>query len=101
MGQVMVRYKVRPEAAAQNEALVRRVYDELHQAAPDGIRYATFALEDGVSFVHFASFDAEHGENPLMQFAAFRAFVEGIGERCDEQPQVTPLRPIGAFGLPS
>ena len=34
MKQVMVRYKVKPELVAENEALVRAVYEELHGAAP-------------------------------------------------------------------
>lgn len=99
MRQVMVRYKVKPEHAARNEELARSVYEELHQSAPDGIRYATFALEDGVSFVHFGSFDDESVDNPLMEVAAFRAFAENIGERCDEPPHVIELRPVGSYGL--
>jgi len=31
------------------------VYDELHERNPDGLRYATFQLDDGVSFVHLRS----------------------------------------------
>src|SRR5688500_15538724 len=52
VNRVMVRYKVKPDQAARNEELVRRVYDELHQTTPSGLRYATFVLEDGVTFVH-------------------------------------------------
>ena len=99
MKQVMVRYKVKPEFAANNEELVRRVYEELHQTAPAGIRYATFVLEDGVSFVHLASFDSDDSQNPLMDVAAFRAFQEQIGERCDEPPQAVNLREVGSYGL--
>ena len=50
MRQVMVRYKVKPERVEENEALVRAVYEELAAGEPDGIRYATFRLDDGVSF---------------------------------------------------
>jgi hypothetical protein len=32
---------------------------------PTGLRYATFQLDDGVSFVHLASNDTEHGPSPL------------------------------------
>jgi hypothetical protein len=96
MRQVMVRYKVKPEQALRNEELVRRVYEELHQSSPDGIRYATFALEDSVSFVHIASFDSDEGTS-LMDVAAFRAFQENIADRCDEPPQVMSLREIGSY----
>jgi hypothetical protein len=51
----MVRYTVKPDQAEANEALVREVYDELDRTRPDGLRYATFRLDDGVSFVHVAS----------------------------------------------
>src|SRR5262245_51741972 len=99
MRQVMVRYKVKPEYAARNEELVRSVYDALKQTAPAGLRYATFALEDGVSFVHLAAIDRDDGQNPLMEVAAFRAFQEGIADRCEEPPQPVTLRQIGAYGV--
>ena len=45
MRQVMVRYRVKPGRAAENEDLVRAVYAELHQAQPPGFRYATYQLD--------------------------------------------------------
>ena len=67
MKRVIVRYRVKPERVAENEELVRGVYAELDAAAPDGLRYGTFRLEDGVSFVHIA----EHADdNPLRGVAA-------------------------------
>jgi hypothetical protein len=99
MKQVMVRYKVKPGQGERNEELVRRVYEELHQTTPAGLRYATFALEDGVSFVHVASVEAEDGRNPLMDIAAFRDFTENIGDRCDEPPAPVNLREVGSYGF--
>ena len=99
MSQSMVRYKVKPEYAALNEELARRVYEELHETAPEGIRYATFALPDDVSFVHVASIDVVDDRNPLMEVAAFRAFLEDIGERCDEPPVRVELRKVGSYCL--
>ncbi len=95
MAHVMVRYKVKPDRAAENEELVRAVYEELHRSAPDGLSYATFVLEDGVSFVHIATHDG--GDNPLARVAAFRRFQEEIGERCEEPPVVARLREVGSF----
>ena len=43
MRRVMVRYKVKPDRAAENEALVRAVYEELARTQPAGLHYATFA----------------------------------------------------------
>jgi hypothetical protein len=97
MSRVMVRYKVKRERAAQNEQLVRAVYDELARAAPAGLRYATFALGDGVSFVHIASVETEDGHNPLSDVRAFAEFQNGIAARCDEAPVVSDLREVGSF----
>jgi hypothetical protein len=97
MAHVMVRYKVKPERAAENEALVRAVYDELHRTAPAGLTYATFVLEDGVSFVHMATHDAD--DNPLSQVEAFGRFQEHIRDRCEEAPVATALHEIGSFNL--
>jgi len=99
MRRVMVRYKVKPDQAARNEELVRAVYDELHRTHPAGLRYATYQLDDGVSFVHFASIETEDGNSPLSDMEAFRRFQADIGERCDEAPVATELREIGSFRL--
>jgi hypothetical protein len=99
MKRVMVRYEVKPARVAENEALVRAVYEELHRVAPEGLRYATFRLADGVSFVHVSSTETADGSNPLTELAAFARFQEAIGERCDEPPVVTELTEIGSYRL--
>jgi hypothetical protein len=95
MRRVMVRYRVKPEQVAANEQLVRDVYAELARLQPDGFHYATFKLEDGVSFVHVATQEGEH--NPLADVAAFQRFQDGIRERCDEPPVATPLAEVGSY----
>lgn len=97
MRQVMVRYKVKPERVAENEELVRAVYEELERVAPDGLRYATFRLDDGVSFVHFSSMEGDG--NPLLELEAFQRFQAHIADRCDERPVVSELSAIGSFRL--
>jgi len=98
MRQVMVRYRVKPDQAATNEQLVRAVYSELHRTEPSGLRYATFQLDDGVTFVHLA-IETEDGNSPLPDLPAFRQFQEGLRARCDEPLVVTDLREIGSFRL--
>jgi hypothetical protein len=93
---VLVRYKVKPQHAEHNRQLVRAVYGELELTQPADFEYATFALEDGVSFVHLAAHDGE--KNPLSDLPTFQAFREGIRERCDEQPVVAGLDSIGSYG---
>lgn len=97
MRRVMVRYRVKADRAAENEALVRAVYEELHASEPDGLRYATFKLDDGAGFLHIA--ETEDGQNPLAEVKAFKEFQAGIRDRCDEPPVVTDLAEIGSFRL--
>ena len=54
-------------------------------------------LEDGVSFVHLATFDDD--TNPLTTSPAFARFVSGIGDRCVEPPVASEGTPIGTYGF--
>ena len=99
MRRVMVRYKVKADKAAENRQLIEKVFEELKAAAPAGVRYASFVLEDGVSFVHVASIETTDGSNPLGNLAAFGAFQEEIEERCEVQPEVTDLEEIESYGF--
>lgn len=95
MRRVLVRYKVKPDRVEENEGLVKAVYEELHETDPDGLRYATFKLDDGVSFAHLA--ETEEGRNPLSEVKAFKEFQREIEDRCEEPPVVTELSEVGSF----
>ena len=97
MRRVMVRYKVHADRATENQQYVENVFEELKNNSPDGIRYATFKLEDGVSFVHIASIETDNGESPLGQVEAFKAFQEGIRDRCEVPPHVMELEEVGSY----
>lgn len=61
----MVSYQLKPDRVAENEGLIRAVFDSLRQARPPGLRYASFRLGDGVSFVHIVSHAQADGVNAL------------------------------------
>ena len=63
---------------------------------PPGLTYASYRLEDGVSFVHVASMD-DPDNNPLRQLAAFQAFTAGVRDRCDAPPVTTVLNEVGRY----
>ena len=100
MGSSMVRYKVRPDRADENESLVRAVYDQLGRERPDGLHYATFKLPDGVSFMHVV-FETDQPGRILNEVAAFKAFTAEIEGRCEEPPVATELTLIGSYGVGS
>ncbi len=93
----VIRYRTQPEHADENERLVRGVFAELAEERPGGLHYATFRLEDGVSFVHVAVTDGD--ENPLTSSRAFAAFQADIGERCVEGPIAADATVVGNFDL--
>jgi SnoaL-like polyketide cyclase len=99
MKRVMVRYKTKPDRAGENQQYIEKVFQELRENGPEGLRYASFKLSDGVTFVHVASIETADGNNPLAQSAAFRSFQAGIKDRCEEQPVATDLTEIGSYRL--
>jgi hypothetical protein len=98
MGSSMVRYKVLPDRADENVALVKAVYEQLAKERPEGLRYATFRLPDGVSFMHVV-IETDQPGRILNEVAAFRAFSADIAERCEEPPVVTEITLVGSYGV--
>ena len=95
----MVRYSVKPERTAENEALIRAFYDELRRTQPVGLQHASFRLGDGAGFLHLLSLDTNDGHDPLFEVAAFNEFRETLDDRCDEPRVHTDLHEIGSFRL--
>jgi hypothetical protein len=86
MPTVVVRYRTKPERADENQQLVEKVFAELDELGATGFAYASFRLEDGVSFVHVVVEEPGESSVSLADVPAFRAFQAGIADRCDEQP---------------
>lgn len=97
MKRMMIRYKVKADRAAENERYIEKVFRELERERPVGLRYASFKLADGVSFVHLVSLEAADGANPLGVLPAFKDFTAQITERCDEAPVAVELNEVGAY----
>jgi hypothetical protein len=94
----VIRYTTKPESADENERLIREVFAELAAERPAGLRYASYRLDDGVSFLHVAMLDGE--TNPLSQSAAFAKFQAGIADRCAQGPVASDATQVGSYGMP-
>lgn len=99
MKRVMVRYKIKAGRAAENEGYIERVFEQLERDKPSGLRYATFKLGDGVSFVHIVSLEAADGSDPLRELPAFKAFTAEIMDRCEDPPVAVELKEVGSYGF--
>jgi hypothetical protein len=91
----VIRYTTKPGSSEENERLVRGVFAELAKDGGEGIRYAVFRLDDGVSFVHVAVLDGD--ENPLSASVAFAEFQSDIPDRCVEGPIAADAAVIGSY----
>ena len=67
MKRTMVRYKVKADRAAENVRYIAQVFEQLRRETPSGVHYATFKLDDGVSFVHIVAYDQTNVRNPLTE----------------------------------
>ena len=99
MEKIMVRYTVKAERAAENEEYIAKVFEQLHRERPQGVHYASFKLDDGVSFIHIVAKEGGGGDSPLAGLAAFRAFVAGFKDRCVEPAAFIDLSEIGSYGI--
>ena len=97
MRRVMVRYKVKADRVEENKRLIADVFTQLKREKPAGLRYASFNLGDGVSFVHVVSFETPRGENTLGPLPAFKAFQAQLADRCQEQPVAMELTEVGSY----
>lgn len=95
----MVRYKVKADKISENEAFISKVFEELQSEHSKGIRYASFKLPDGQSFVHIVSIETDDGSNPLAELASFKAFIEQIKDRCEEPPVPSELTEVGSYNF--
>lgn len=81
----------------ENQGYIERVFAELASEMPQGLRYASFRLDDGVSFVHIVSHESEDDTDQLRTLPAFQAFVAGIADRREGKPVTTPLHEVGSY----
>ena len=99
MNTTIVRYKVKSDKAEENKDYIRSVFEDLNENKPDGLRYVSFCLADGVSFVHIAVVETDDGENPLQQSPAFKKFIADIKDRCEEPPAASSANIVGSYRL--
>lgn len=97
----MVRYTTKPDRAAENEALSRAVFTELHRTKPEGIAYGLFKELDGTSFVHLFVNLVDDSSDAVTELPTFKAFEKSIRERCVALPAPTRITVdlVDSYGL--
>ena len=98
MTRVMIRYKLKREEAERGPEPFRAVFEEIESVRPDDLRYASFRLEDGVSFVSLV--ETGGGPGPLPKSDVFRRYRAALDARCEEPPAMTELHGVGSYRFP-
>jgi hypothetical protein len=95
---LIVNAKVKPESVAELDAAAGRMFAAIHQAQPEGIRYGSFRLADGVTYLAVLQVD-EGVENPLPGLPEFQEFQESLKGWLAEPPAAGPATVVGAYRL--
>jgi len=95
----MVRYTVRPDCVAEQEALILALYEDLERVRPSGLGHASFRLDDQLSYVHLVALAPNEKTNPMLEVPAFRALRDGLGRRAVGARVETALHEVGSFRM--
>ena len=95
---MMVRAKVRADSAAEVEAAARAMFAAIEKAQPQGVRYASSKLPDGLTYVILLGLDDDEN-NPLGAVPAFRNFQENLNAWIAGPPAIEQLTPVGSYRL--
>jgi hypothetical protein len=98
MNVVMIRAKVKAENVPDVEAAAAKMFGAINAVQPEGVKYASTRLSDGVSVVALLALD-DPDDNPLQAIPEFREFQEHLPEWLAEPPNVEPLTVIGSYEL--
>jgi hypothetical protein len=97
--QVMIRCKVRPDGVEADLELLQEVYEEMRSVQPKGLRYATFQLEDKVTFVSFAGTKALRCCSSWRRYPVASCPWPGIrsvtGAQAEQLTQRHRIQPVG------
>ncbi|MGQ4388989.1 antibiotic biosynthesis monooxygenase family protein [Streptomyces sp. SAS_270] len=93
---LMVRSTVKPEFTAELEDALRKMFTAIENAGPAGVRYASYRLPDGVTYV--AQLELADGvENPLPAIQEFRDFQASLKDWLTGPPTVEHFEVRGSY----
>ncbi|MBK0379654.1 hypothetical protein [Mucilaginibacter segetis] len=75
---VRVQYTTKAEYAARNQENIKAVVAELKSINHPGVKYSTYLLPDGKTFMHFDHFENEEAHQFLTSLASFKKFADEL-----------------------
>ncbi len=94
---VKVQYTVKPEYVEQNKTNIQKVMDDLKAKPIEGMKYSSYLLEDGVSFMHLNIGKDTETLSKLNQIESFNEFRKQLkASEPISPPKVEKLSLVGA-----
>lgn len=87
MKAVKVQYTVKIEYAETNKGNIRQVMADLRELANPGIKYSSFILEDGKTFLHFGIYADQEALEVVNNLPSFQSFREQLKA---SEPEIPP-----------
>ena len=95
---VRVQYTTTPEFVGRNRENIRAVVNELKELKHPGIKYSTYLMPDGKTFMHFDHFDNEEAHNVLTGLESFKKFSdELLASHLEVEPKLELLSLVGSY----
>jgi hypothetical protein len=94
----LIQYRVHPEAAQENENLIRSLFAELAQQRPQDLHYSVWRA-GADRFVHLVS-TPNAADTPLASLEAFQRFQAGVRSRCVSPPSFDDVEVLGSYAGP-
>ncbi len=89
---VRVQYTTTAEYASRNKENIRQVVNELKKINHPGIKYSSYILADGKTFLHFDHFENEEAHSVLTQLESFKKFSnELLASNLEAEPKLELL----------
>ena len=94
---VRVQYTTSLEYAATNQENIRQVVKELQSINHPGIKYSTYLMPDGKTFMHFDQFDNEASHQVLQELESFKKFATELwASKLEVEPDLELLSLVGS-----
>ncbi len=75
---VRVVYTTTAKYANRNMENIRQVVEELNELNHPGIKYSTYLMSDGKTFMHFDQFENEEAHSVLTGLESFKKFSDEL-----------------------
>jgi len=71
---VIVTYTVKSEFVSENKSNIQKFLSDFKTLDQSKFEYKVFVKEDGVTFVHFSSYENEEVQNMVLNIPSFKEF---------------------------